>query len=82
MTLWIDCILAGIALEALILALLQRRWPRIPPPAALLPNLAGGAFLLLAMRLALAGAWWPWVSATLLGGLGAHLIDLRHRVRN
>ncbi len=79
MTLWIDCILAGMAAEAVLLTLLFRRSGRGVAPRALLPNLAAGAMLLLAMRLALVGAWWGWVSIALLAGLAGHLADLRQR---
>jgi len=74
---WIDWILAGMALETVALLALNRRVAR-----AMLLNLAAGGCLLLAMRLALSGAWWGWVSASLLGGLAGHLADLRARWRN
>jgi len=74
---WIDWILAGMALETVALLALNRRVAR-----AMLPNLAAGGCLLLAMRLALSGAWWGWVSVSLLGGLAGHLADLRARWRN
>jgi hypothetical protein len=38
-----------------------------------------GAFLLLALRAALADAAWPWVPAALTAALVAHLIDLASR---
>jgi len=76
-TAWIDWILAGMVLEAVALLLLHRRFGR-----AMLPNLAAGACLLLAMRLALGGVWWGWVSASLLGALASHATDLRTRWRN
>lgn len=79
MTLWVDCILAGMAAEAIVLALLYIRRRRGVPPGALLPTLAAGAMLLLAMRLALAGAWWGWVSLSLLAALAGHVADLRQR---
>ena len=81
MTAWIDWILAGMAAEAALLALLYRRTGRGIGPAALLPTLLAGAMLLLGMRLALAGAGWGWVSACLLAGLAGHLGDLRQRWR-
>ena len=55
MTVWLDCILAGMAAEAVLLTLLYRRTGRGIAPGALLPNLFAGATLLLAMRLALGG---------------------------
>ncbi len=50
-------------------------------PWDLLPNLASGACLLLAMRAGLGGAWWGWVSLPLLGALLLHGMDLRRRWR-
>ncbi|GAC1340627.1 MAG: hypothetical protein NVSMB18_11060 [Acetobacteraceae bacterium] len=81
MTAWIDWILAGMVLEAAALALLYRRTGRGIEPISLLPTLLAGAMLLLAMRLALGGAWWGWVSVCLLAGLAGHLGDLRQRWR-
>jgi hypothetical protein len=75
-------IVAGMVLEGLALCLWYRRTGRGISPGALLPNLASGALLLLAMQLALDGAWWVWVSACLLGALVGHLIDLGQRWRN
>ena len=48
-------------------------------PRDLLPNLLAGAFLVLALGLALAAAWWGWIALSLLGALLAHLADLRRR---
>lgn len=79
MTVWIDWILAGMALEALALVILHRQTGRGPAPAAILPNITAGAMLLLGMRVALSGSWWGWVSLCLLLGLVAHLADLRQR---
>ncbi|MDC7784601.1 hypothetical protein PQJ75_04065 [Rhodoplanes sp. TEM] len=76
----VDLILALVALETIGLALLHRSTGRLPRLAVLLPNLAAGAFLLLAVRAALVGADWVWVAASLLGALVAHLADLATRV--
>ena len=75
----LDFIIAGMAVEGLVLTALFRVRGRGVPPAALLPNLVSGACLLLAMRLALAGQWWVFVAAGLLGALLMHLLDLRLR---
>jgi hypothetical protein len=40
-----------------------------------------GIFLLVALRVALAGAAWPWVPLALIAALVAHLLDLRQRWR-
>ena len=81
MTAWIDWILAGMGVEAVALAIYHRQSGRGPAGRSILPNIAAGAMLLLGMRAALVGAWWGWVSACLLGGLAAHLADLRQRWR-
>ncbi len=79
MTGWIDAILALMLAEGVALAAFRRRTGHGVPLPALLPNLLAGAMLLLAMRLALGGAGPVWVAACLLGGLLAHLADLRAR---
>ena len=73
----LDLILAGMALEGLGLVAYHRVTGRGIAPRRLLPNLASGGLLLIAMRAALGGAWWGWVSACLLAALLAHLSDLR-----
>ena len=75
----VDLILLLVLAEAVGLGLLRRATGQGPPPAALLPDLAAGACLLLALRFALRGAAWPVVAACLLGSLVAHLADLRGR---
>ncbi len=75
----LDLILLAMLGEGVALVLGYRVFRRGVPPAACLPNLAAGMCLLLAMRLALAGAWWGYVSAALLGSLVCHLGDLRAR---
>lgn len=72
----LDLILAGMALEAIGLVGLYRLRSRGVPPARLLPNLLSGMCLLLAMRVGAGGAWWGWVSLSLLGALAFHLVDL------
>lgn len=75
----IDLILVLVGVEAAGLALLHRLTGRVPRLAALLPNLAAGACLLVAVRAALTGAEWIWVAASLLGALIAHIADLLTR---
>ncbi|CAL8977144.1 hypothetical protein RHODGE_RHODGE_00394 [Rhodoplanes serenus] len=77
----IDLILILVVIEAVGLAVLARLTRRVPRIGTLLPNLAAGACLLLAVRAALAGAAWPWVAAALLAALVAHLADLGTRLR-
>ena len=87
MTAWVasgrvlDWILLAMLAEAASLWGAYRVFRRGVPPAACLPSIAAGMCLLLAMRLALAGAWWGFVSATLFGGLAFHLVDLRRQWR-
>jgi hypothetical protein len=77
----LDWILAGMVVEAAGLAGLYA-WRRTGvAPAAFLPNLASGMCVLLAMRLALGGAWWGFASAALLGALAFHVVDLAGKWR-
>lgn len=71
MTLIVDGIMVLVLLEAIVLSMLGR--------AAILPNLAAGFMLLLAMRLALGDAGFPWVGMSLLAAGIAHLVDLCRR---
>ena len=77
----LDYIIAATILEAAALIILHRRTALGIPPAAFLPNLAAGLCLLLAMRLALAPAWWGYISAALLAALCCHVIDLARQWR-
>lgn len=75
----VDVVLAVLALETLALLAWHRASGRGLSPRALLPNLAAGAFLLLALRAVLGGQSWPWVAAALSAAGLAHLFDLRGR---
>lgn len=77
----VDIALGLILLEAAVLAVLQRRGGRPMLSAGPIAHLAAGACLLLALRAALVGAGWQPVAGWLLGGLLAHAIDLRARLR-
>jgi hypothetical protein len=73
-----DVVLVVLGLEAVLLVVLpstRAKWTR------LFPMLAAGFFLALALRIALAGATWPWLAAALTGALVAHVADLRIRLR-
>ncbi len=75
----------ALLLMALEFAWLAARWARTgrgQPPLDLAVNLAAGAFLALALRLALADAPWQAVTLSLLAALGAHVADLRRRDRH
>jgi hypothetical protein len=77
----IDIIIAGMFLEGLALAALHSKTGHGVPPRNLLPNLGSGMCVLLAMRLALAGAWWGYASAALLLALIFHVADLAGKWR-
>ena len=72
----VDLILGLMLLEGLALAALWAWGGRGVPPLALWANLAAGATMLLALRLALTGASWVWVWLSLLVALLAHVADL------
>jgi len=52
-----------------------RGWP--VPDAAF--RLAPGALMIVALRLALTGAAWPWIALALAASFPAHLADLNRR---
>lgn len=69
-----DLVLAVFAVEALWLVASRRLGWRAAA-TLLLP----GAAIVLALRLALSGAAWPWIAAALALSLPLHLIDLAQR---
>lgn len=75
----IEVILLGMVVEGVALLAWHGRAGNGIAPRALLPNLAAGGCLLLAMRLALGDAGWPWIACCLAGALVAHVVDLRRR---
>lgn len=75
----VDLVLGVIALEIVVLWAWQRRGGRGIALAELLPSLAAGACLLLALRAALAGQSWVWVALALSASGLAHGIDLARR---
>jgi hypothetical protein len=76
---WVDVILGLVVLEAMALLVYRRLTGRGIAPADLLPNLAAGASLLVALRAGLAGAGAGWIALWLAVALAAHLADLRRR---
>ena len=54
----VDCILAFMALELIVLILVRKQVLPQSRPAELLANIGAGASLLMALRAALVG--WPW----------------------
>lgn len=75
----IDPILLLLMLEVLWYLAYRRRGGAVR--GGLLPTLAAGGCLLLALRVALAGAAWQWIGLCLTAGLVAHLFDLTARMR-
>ncbi len=76
-----DVALAVMALEAVALWALTARRGDGGFYRSLLANLAAGAFLVLAVRLALTDANWQWIAGALLLSLLAHGADLSLRLR-
>jgi hypothetical protein len=77
----VDAIVAAVALEFAALALLLAHGRAAHLVMPLFLYLASGAFLLLALRAALAEAAPVWIAGALLGSLGAHLLSLRQAHR-
>ena len=76
----VDLILFLMGLEAIgLLVLWRMRADAAYRRVALLLILASGGCLLLAVRAALTGAPWAWVSLFLTASLVVHLVDLRLR---
>lgn len=78
----VDLILAFMVLEGVLLLSHRRMTGRGMAPVDVLRNLLPGVCLLLALRGALASAWWGWIALCLLMALLAHLVDLRDRWRS
>lgn len=78
----IDLVLGFVVLEALVLWLAWRRSGRGLPPLEILACLLPGAFLMLAVRAALAGQGGPAIAGWLLAALCTHLGDLALRYRS
>ena len=75
-----DVIIALTALEGIGLLIWHRATGRGLAPLDILGNLAAGAFLLLAARLALSGAWYGWTGLSLAAAGVSHAADLRRRL--
>ncbi len=75
----IDLIVLAVLVEWAVLGILHHRTGRGLSWWQLLPNLAAGLCLMLALRAALTSAGWIWIAFLLaLSGL-AHVADLRGR---
>jgi low temperature requirement protein LtrA len=75
----VDGILALMLIESIALILIGRKLRRPMPAAQVLVSIGAGAALLLALRAALLGFAWQWISLCLMAALAAHLLDLRYR---
>jgi hypothetical protein len=75
----LDLILGAMAVEGLGLTLRHALTGRGIAPKDFLANLLSGMCVLLGMRLAIGGAWWGFVSGSLLGALAFHVVDLHRR---
>lgn len=77
----VELIVAGMLLEAVVLAVLYLRGRLRVPVAGLLLNLTAGACLLLALRTVLIGSDWRIAGAWLAAAGAAHAGDLVLRLR-
>lgn len=75
----VDLILALVAVEFVVLVAYRRMTDRGLPALDIVFNLLAGAFLLLALRSALAESGWLWTAVWLSAALVAHLADLARR---
>jgi DNA-binding transcriptional LysR family regulator len=75
----VDLVLAVLAAEVLLLAAWRRHGAPRGRIVTLIAAALPGAFLMLALRAALAGAGWVWIALWLAASFPAHLVDLRRR---
>jgi hypothetical protein len=75
----VDLVLAVTALEAVALAVYHHVCKRGVALPDVLPNLAAGVCLLLALRSALGGAAWAWIAFWLAAAGVAHTLDMWRR---
>ena len=76
-----DIALAVMAAEAVIIYMVIAYQADVVRYRALFANLAAGACLVIAVRLALVGANWQWIAVALAASLLAHSTDLALRLR-
>ncbi len=79
MRLLVDLVIAFTLAEAAVLALRHHLTRRGASPGRVLPNLASGLFLLLALRISLGGDDGLWIGACLGASGIAHALDMRAR---
>ncbi len=78
----IDIILALVVLELVTLSILNRTAGLALAMNRILPLIAAGVFLLLAVRAALSGASWETIALLLALALVSHLFDLMLRIKD
>ena len=78
----IDAIIILVAIEAIAIFLWRVKTGRGPALSSVICNLLAGAFLLLALRHAIAGAAEVWIALCLLTAFASHILDLRGRWEN
>jgi NhaP-type Na+/H+ or K+/H+ antiporter len=81
----IDFILGFVVLEVIVIhclgSLRTRKSSRLSQWRAVVVLVLPGVCLLLAIRVAMSGALWPWLPVALLAALATHLLDVRERWR-
>ncbi len=77
----IDLLLILVIGEFVIFVLYQRINQRGIGISGITANLISGAFLLVAVRLALVQAWWAWIACCLLISFLAHILDMTQRTK-
>jgi CBS-domain-containing membrane protein len=75
----VDCILAAMALEVMVLIIIHKQFGRGIKPWDLIASVLAGTALLFALRAALTAQPWSVVAACLSLALPAHLWDLARR---
>ena len=76
----VDVALAAIVIEAIVLFAVRGRWAPFAGVRSVAANLAAGAFLMLAVRIAIADGHWTGIAACLACALVAHVADFAWRV--
>lgn len=72
----VDVALVCVVLEALALWGLRHRWIKLARAGGVAANLAAGAILMIAVRIALSGGDWGLITLCLVASLFAHVADL------
>jgi hypothetical protein len=78
----VDGVIVFMLIEVAVLLAYRRRTGRGVDAAVLLPNVAAGLCLLLALSAALHAAGGGWIALALTGAGVAHVLDLRTRWRH